>query len=184
MCGVVPAILARETLRSPVASLSPWRMSRHRAFMRHSIVSPIDHSREISLSLHPSIRGLSRRPEPTRRTWRYTSPPAPNQAQSTARLNPDHGSVPAPTDTPITISWRPGRELSRYPCPGPIQSTNEPPNPAETRNSTAQAFLLSWYFFLRFSRNFSILQLWYDSGPHNGRRNFDHPGGGQFSQDQ
>lgn len=87
-------------------------------FQSQKTVSPVNHSRETSLSLHPSIlsgrSGAYRRPlNPTRRTWRYASPPAPHHAQPTGRLIPDQGSVPATPDAPMTISWRPGRELSR-----------------------------------------------------------------------
>ena len=79
-------------------------------FQSQKIVSPINHSRETSLSLHPSI--LSGRsvaiapPEPTRRAWRRASPPAPNHARTSGRPITNQGSVPAPTDTPMTISWR------------------------------------------------------------------------------
>lgn len=75
------------------------------------------------------IRGLPRHPEPTRRTRRHASPPAPHHAQAAARLTGNQGTVPAAPDTPMTISWRPGKELSRCPCPGPIPSTGEPSRP-------------------------------------------------------
>ena len=42
----------------------------------------------------------------TRRAWRRASPPAPNHAQTSGRSISNQGSVPAPTDTPMTISWR------------------------------------------------------------------------------
>ena len=48
-----------------------------------------------------------------------------------ARLTGNRGSVPAAPDAPKTISWRPGRELSRYPCLGAIPPTRnfEPLDP-------------------------------------------------------
>ena len=42
----------------------------------------------------------------TSRAWRYASPPAPNHARTSGRPIANQRSVPAPTDTPMTISWR------------------------------------------------------------------------------
>lgn len=79
-------------------------------FQSQQIVSPINHSRETSLSLHPSIlsgrSGAIAPHESTRRAWRRASPPAPNHARTSGRPITNQGSVPAPTDTPMTISWR------------------------------------------------------------------------------
>ena len=43
----------------------------------------------------------------TRSAWRRASPPAPNHARTSGRPITNQGSVPAPTDTPMTTSWRP-----------------------------------------------------------------------------
>jgi len=43
----------------------------------------------------------------TRRAWRSASPPAPNHARTSGRPITNQGSVPAPPDTPMTISSRP-----------------------------------------------------------------------------
>ena len=76
----------------------------------------------------PIDQGAIAPPEPTHRTWRFASPPAPNHTQTAACLITNQGSVPATPDTPKTNSWRrlhrnQGRELSRYPYPGPSPST-------------------------------------------------------------
>lgn len=42
----------------------------------------------------------------TRKAWRLASPPAPNHARTSGRPITNQGSVPAPPDTPMTISWR------------------------------------------------------------------------------
>lgn len=44
----------------------------------------------IASALNP-IRGLSRRPEPTRRTWRIASPPAPHHARASCPLDRESG---------------------------------------------------------------------------------------------
>ncbi len=80
-------------------------------------VSPVKHSRETSLSLHPSIKGLSRPLKPL----------AP-----CGRCITNQGSVPATPNTPMTISWRPGREHSCYPSLEPShrpKSLRAPWNP-------------------------------------------------------
>lgn len=142
MCGVVPAILARETLRSPVASLSPWHASGIEPSLRHRNVSsfhpspgrlrsprhPIDKGRSCpshpdqpcAVWMPPSRRRWTRsgaiaRPEPTRTDW-------PLRRQSRERS--------CSPDTPMTTSWRrlrrdQGRDLPRCPSLDPTHRPGE-----------------------------------------------------------
>ncbi len=78
----IPVQSVARRLRSPLQAIDPFRKT----------------------------TGLSRPLEPTRWTWRRASPPTPNHAQTAARLTTNQGSLRAPTDSPMTISSRPGRE--------------------------------------------------------------------------
>ncbi len=126
MCVVLQHDLGKGD--AALSPCTPSRIGSSRAsnpFQSQQTVSPVNHSRETSLSLHPSIRGLSCRPEPTRRTWRIASPPAPTHAQPNARLTSDQGSVPTSPDTPMTISSRPMKGAFALPFLGTIPPTNE-----------------------------------------------------------
>ena len=74
--------------RGSVRALNPCRSQQ--------TVSPVNHSRETSLSLHPSIpsggSGAIAPPEPTRTVW---------------SLHPQSRVRSSSPDTPMTISWRP-----------------------------------------------------------------------------
>jgi len=100
MCVVLQHILARGPLRAPVASPSPWlfqgiepvpepadRIAGQSLAGDFALPAPIDH-------------GAIAPPEPTRRTWRYASPPAPHHARTSGRPITNQGSVPAAPDTP------------------------------------------------------------------------------------
>ena len=76
MCFVVQTILARGPLRAPVASPRLWLRSGIEPSKAKN-VSPFHHSRETSLSLHPS-------------TWRAFLPPRPQ----TMPWRPFHGDQP------------------------------------------------------------------------------------------
>ena len=99
-----------DPLRVPVASPRPWLFLGIEPNQSHQNVSPFHHSRETSLSLHPSIlsgrsgaiaplnplAGLGEMPLHLHRTMH--EPPAVR--------SPIRGAFEAPTDTPMTISWR------------------------------------------------------------------------------
>lgn len=74
--------------RGSVRALNPCRSQQ--------TVSPVNHSRETSLSLHPSI------PSGGPEAIAPLNPLAPS-----GRCTTNPGSVPATPDTPMTISWRP-----------------------------------------------------------------------------
>ena len=98
-------------------------------FQSQQTVSPVKHSRETSLSLHPSINGLSRPLKPL----------APY-----GRCITNQGSVPATPNAPMTISWRPGREHSRYPSLEPShrpKSLRSPLEPGPTLRGLDAAIL-------------------------------------------
>ncbi len=66
VCGNTTPSWQGRRWRSPVASLKPWRDPAS-SLSRHPIVSPIDHSQgDFAPPCTHAIRGLSRRPEPTR----------------------------------------------------------------------------------------------------------------------
>ena len=107
-------------LRAPVASLRPWLFLGIEPIQSHQNVSPFHHSRETSLSLHPSIlSGRSGAIAPLETHSSGLWPPTPA----------NQGSVPAPTDTPMTISWRPtlrGLDADQV-CRDPIPTTKSLP---------------------------------------------------------
>ena len=112
MCFVVQNYLGKGTRcafplhpsrRGPVRGLTPSRAIRtyRRSITRGRLRSPCTHRS------FQEEQGLSRPLKPTRRAWRSASPPAPNHARTSGRPITNQGSVPAPTDTPMTTSWRP-----------------------------------------------------------------------------
>lgn len=111
-------------LRAPVASLRLVALPGHSSPLQsQQTVSPVKHSRETSLSLHPSIKGAIAPPlNPTRRTWRRASPPAPNHARNVwpfDRQSGEHSALPRhPHDHFMETSKRAYR---RYPSLEPSQ---------------------------------------------------------------
>lgn len=111
MCVVVQHPLGKGAAAHPRCIPQPWLLQGI-----EPIAEPAERIAVPSLAGDfalpaPIDQGAYRRPcNPTRRTWRYASPPAPHHAQPAARLTGNQGSVPAAPDTPMTISWRPGRE--------------------------------------------------------------------------
>lgn len=112
LCFVVQNSLARGPAARPrcippasgsFRALNPFQS--HRSYRRSStrgrLRSPCTH--RSFQDDHGAIAPLGT----SRRAWRSASPPAPNHAQTAARSITNQGSVPAPTDTPMTISWRP-----------------------------------------------------------------------------
>ena len=121
--------MARGLLRTPVASPRPWLCQGIDPIQSQQNVSPFNHSRETSLSLHPS-------------TWRAFLPPRP----LTTPLRPLHGDqgrehsrCPSlePSHRPMSLRapWNPDQPCADWMPPScrrwiTLGGLSPPPNPA------------------------------------------------------
>ena len=164
MSAVIQPLLARGPAARPRCIPPAHGSSRASSpFQSHQTVSPVHHSRETSLSLHPSTQGaflpprpltnpmrigcrqridaetdqgLSRRPEPTRRTQEKCLSPCTGPCTTDRSVDPRSGSVPAPR---YPTTWEP----SALPWPHRPKGFRPPLEPARWSQGTNSGDLLT-----------------------------------------